>query len=186
MLMITVTQLAWPILYNGRDGSVSEPADSPWPVPFVDQRSRKGAPTTPPEAGLEVTMSDQETPVAGTIGWVDLTVKDAEMVKQFYETVTGWKAEPLDMGGYSDFVMSAPSTGQSVAGICHARGINAGLPAQWLVYITVESVTTSAERCVGLGGRLIVPPKEMGSMGRYCVIQDPAGAVAALFEPSAR
>ena len=42
----------------------------------------------------------------------------------------------------------------------------------------------SAERCVELGGRLVVPPKEMGGHGSYCVIEDPAGAVVALFEPA--
>lgn len=37
------------------------------------------------------------------------------------------------MGAYDDYVMNASSTGQATAGICHARGGNADLPAQWLV-----------------------------------------------------
>jgi predicted enzyme related to lactoylglutathione lyase len=127
-------------------------------------------------------MSEDNAPGVGTIGWRDLTVDDAEKVRDFYLDVVGWTSAPVDMGGYSDFTMMTPD-GRPVAGICHARGTNAGLPAQWLVYITVEDVGASAERCVGRGGELVVPPKEMGGHGRYCVIRDPAGAVAALFEP---
>lgn len=126
-------------------------------------------------------MSETERPAVGTIGWTDLTVPNAEEVRDFYGQVAGWTPQPLDMGGYSDFVMAAPG-GKAVAGVCHARGSNAGLPAQWLVYIVVENVDQSAARCVELGGKLIAGPKDMGGNGRYCVIQDPAGAVAALWQ----
>ena len=129
-------------------------------------------------------MSDTKKTETGIIAWTDLTVKDAEGVRDFYQKVVGWKSDPLDMGGYNDFMMNAPESGNSIAGICHARGVNAGLPPQWLIYITVENVDKSAAQCLELGGKVLVDPKGMGSHGRYCVIQDPAGAVAALFEPA--
>lgn len=125
-------------------------------------------------------MSDAERPKVGTITWTDLTVPDAEEVRDFYAAVVGWTPQALDMGGYSDFVMSTPE-GTAVAGVCHARGVNADLPPQWLVYITVGDVDRSAARCVDLGGKILAGPKNMGSQARYCVIQDPAGAVAALY-----
>ena len=46
------------------------------------------------------------------------------------------------MGDYVDYSMS-DQDGNVVAGICHARGSNAGLPPQWLVYIQVASVAAS-------------------------------------------
>ncbi len=129
-------------------------------------------------------MSEQATSEVGTVGWFDLSVDDAEGVGKFYAEVVGWKPEPCDMGGYNDFNLNTPDSGTPVGGICHARGTNAGLPAQWLMYITVEDVDVSAKRCTDLGGTIIAGPKDMGGQGRYCVIQDPAGAVAALFAPS--
>ena len=78
--------------------------------------------------------------------------------------------------------MVAPGTGEDVAGVCHARGSNANLPAQWLVYIVVEAVDRSLEECVGLGGEVVAGPRSMGA-GRFCVIKDPAGAVCALVQP---
>jgi predicted enzyme related to lactoylglutathione lyase len=72
--------------------------------------------------------------------------------------------------------------GVATAGICHARGLNGDLPAQWLIYIVVEDVERSAAACVELGGQVLVAPRDMAG-GRYCVIRDPAGAVCALYTP---
>jgi predicted enzyme related to lactoylglutathione lyase len=123
-------------------------------------------------------------PATGTIGWVDLTVPNAEQVRDFYRAVAGWRAEHVEMGGYSDFTMFAPEGSVPVAGVCHARGTNADLPPQWLIYITVDDLDASIARCVELGGQVISGPKRMGGHAGFCVIQDPAGAVAALYAPA--
>ena len=127
-------------------------------------------------------MSQSPKPEIGAINWTDLTVDNAEGIKDFYSKVVGWNFAPVSMGDYNDFTMNTPESGKSAAGICHARGVNADLPPQWLIYITVANVEKSAEQCLALGGKIIIAPKEMGSYGKFCVIQDPAGAVAALFE----
>jgi predicted enzyme related to lactoylglutathione lyase len=119
----------------------------------------------------------------GTVGWFDLTVPNADKVRDFYQAVVGWEASPVDMGGYNDFCMRPPDADQAVAGICHARGGNAGVPPQWLMYIVVDNVEAAAARCTESGGKVLVGPKEIGGYGRMCVIQDPAGAVAALYQP---
>jgi hypothetical protein len=122
-------------------------------------------------------------PEIGSITWCDLTVPNADEVKLFYEKVIGWKAEPVSMGDYNDFSMVAPESNRIAAGICNAKGINAKLPPQWLIYITVEDVDKSVELCKQLGGKIIVEPKTIPNYGRFTVIQDPAGAVCALFKP---
>jgi uncharacterized protein len=128
-------------------------------------------------------MSDANRPSVGSVAWVDLTVENAVAVRDFYRAVVGWESSDVDMPGYKDFCMNTPSGETPAAGICHARGSNADLPPQWLIYITVEDIDQSIARCVELGGRVIAGPRGMGSQGRYCVIRDPAGAVAALFAP---
>ncbi len=121
----------------------------------------------------------------GRIGWIDLTVEHAEQLRDFYGAVVGWRHSPVDMGGYSDFTMLAPADDAPTAGVCHARGANADLPPQWLIYITVDDLDASLAQCSERGGEVVVGPKGMGSAGRYAVIRDPAGAAAALFEPTA-
>jgi uncharacterized protein len=119
----------------------------------------------------------------GKITWFDLTVPNAEKVKDFYSKVVGWQSESVSMGDYNDFSMNIPGTGDAVTGICHARGINADIPAQWLIYITVQDVHKSIQQCEDAGGKVVVGPRKMGAYGEYAIIQDPAGAIAALFTP---
>jgi uncharacterized protein len=129
-------------------------------------------------------MADKAPPEIGSIAWFDLTVPDAEGLRDFYAQVVGWKPEAVGMGDYSDYNMLTPGSDTPVAGVCHARGSNAGLPAQWLLYVVVEDVEAAAARCEGRGGKVLVRPKGL-SGGRYCVIQDPAGAVCALYQAKA-
>lgn len=115
----------------------------------------------------------------GKIVWRDLTVPDAGGLSEFYRQVIGWEVEAVDLGDYRDFVMKAG--GETVAGVCHARGSNAGLPAQWLNYVQVESVEVCVASCLAAGGDVIHGPRLMDGMA-FCVIRDPAGAVLGLIE----
>lgn len=131
-------------------------------------------------------MADSQSPAVGSIEWTDLTVANADQVRDFYRAVVGWEPSGLNMGGYEDYFMKAPATGQSVAGVCHARGVNADLPPVWLIYVVVEDLDTSMARCAAHGGSVIAGPKPWADQRRYCVIKDPAGAVAAIVEAAAR
>jgi hypothetical protein len=126
-------------------------------------------------------MAELKRPTAGQIGWIDLAVPDAQALCGFYQHVTGWTPSPVAMGSYDDYCMIAAG-GDAVAGICHARGENAALPPVWMIYITVPDLDESVRRAVERGGKVRVPTRSAGA-GRYAVIEDPAGAVAALFEP---
>ena len=118
----------------------------------------------------------------GKIGWIDISVDDASGLRDFYTKVVGWKPEPVSMGEYNDFNMTMPGNGEPAAGICHARGSNATLPTAWLIYIVVADASESAKICVANGGKILVEPRSMDG-GSFCVIEDPSGAVAALYQP---
>ncbi len=119
----------------------------------------------------------------GTIGWFDLTVPNADEVRDFYRAVVGWGVQECNMGDYSDYVMTTPDTGKGVSGVCWARGVNAGLPPVWLMYVTVPDLDSSIASVQARGGQVLAGPKQMGA-ARYCVIQDPAGAALALYQPA--
>ena len=55
------------------------------------------------------------------------------------------------MGDYADYNINLPDGSSTVAGICHARGSNADVPPQWLVYIVVEDVARSVPTLRGVG-----------------------------------
>jgi predicted enzyme related to lactoylglutathione lyase len=122
-----------------------------------------------------------DTSDVGKIGWVDISVDDATGLRDFYKNVVGWKSEDVSMGDYADYSMAMPGTGDVVSGICHSRGSNANLKGGWLIYITVADVQASAAACTANGGKVIVEPCSLAG-GQFCVIEDPSGATAGLYQ----
>ncbi|MEM6513228.1 MAG: VOC family protein [Pseudomonadota bacterium] len=121
------------------------------------------------------------TELTGKAGWIDMTVVNAEQMRDFYAEVVGFDVEATDMGGYEDFTMKMPASGDPVAGICHARGDNADVPRGWVVYFVVADLDKSLASCEALGGERITDIREYGG-GRYCLVRDPSGTTSALFQ----
>ena len=134
--------------------------------------------------------SPPSPPEVGSIGWLDLTVPNAGSVRDFYAAVVGWDHTPVPMRDgadeYEDFCMMPPGSEAPVAGVCHARGTNAGLPATWMIYVVVANLDTSVAACTGCGGHVVLGPKDMPGHGRYAICRDPAGAAFGMFEYAKR
>ena len=126
--------------------------------------------------------SQPTPPKPGTIAWHDLTVPNAVEVRDFYAAVAGWKWQPVAMDAYEDFAMIPAGGEDAVSGICHARGTNTDLPAQWLMYVIVDNVGASVAACLSRGGSVVSGPRSLGS-AEFAVIRDPAGAVFAVYQP---
>ena len=112
--------------------------------------------------------------------WCDITTEHAENLVSFYESVMGWKKEPIDMGGYNDYVMMS-SDGTPIGGICHKKGVNSDLPGGWINYFTVVDLTQSLANVQTKGGKQVGEIKHHGE-DRFCTILDPSGAACALYE----
>jgi predicted enzyme related to lactoylglutathione lyase len=119
----------------------------------------------------------------GRIAWLDLTVTDATEARDFYRDVVGWSAEEVDMkdasGQYADYALRTPD-GTSVAGVCHARGVNEGVPPVWLICLPVGDLDESLSRAREAGGEVV--DARMGNSGdyAYAVVRDPVGLCLAL------
>lgn len=120
----------------------------------------------------------------GEIVWVDLTLPNAEKVREFYLSVTGWEASAFKVADYHDYVITTPEKKQTVAGLCHAKGDNAGLPPHWLIYVKVRSLDASIAAAKSHGGEVVAGPKKFGG-ARFCVLTDPAGVAFAIIEGEA-
>ncbi len=120
----------------------------------------------------------------GRIVWHDLTVPNAAELSSFYSQVCGWEATAREEHG-GDFVMNvaeSDSASEAIAGVCYAKGSNANVPPQWLLYVEVPDVQERAKQALELGGKCVDGPRKMGEF-HFCVIQDPAGAYIALIGP---
>lgn len=67
--------------------------------------------------------------------------------------------------------------GVGVGGIMAVLPQAQGMPPTWGCYVTVDDVDVTARMAEQLGGKLLVPPQDIPDVGRFCVIQDPQGAV---------
>lgn len=112
--------------------------------------------------------------------WCDITVENADELVSFYEDVMKWKKEPIDMGGYNDYVMLKPD-GTPVGGICHKQGVNAQYPSGWINYFTVENLESALNAVTEKGGKQVGEIRHHGKEG-FCVILDPSGAACALYQ----
>ncbi len=116
----------------------------------------------------------------GQIVWHDLTVPNAEQVKNFYSEVVGWQVKPVSMGDYDDFTMCAHAGEEPIAGVCHAQGANADIPPVWMMYVQVVDIDQSIQAVVEQGGKVLKGPTSYQNQ-RYYLIQDPAGAVMTIY-----
>jgi hypothetical protein len=117
----------------------------------------------------------------GRIAWVDLTVADAESSRDFYKQVVGWSVQDVAMadGSYADYSMLG-GDGEAAAGICHAHGVNAGLPPVWMIYLPVDDLDESLRRVEAEGGKVVKATQVNDGKCTSAVVQDPVGVFVTL------
>ena len=132
--------------------------------------------------GDGASLPDAARPV-GRIAWLDLTVSDASATRDFYRQVVGWSVQHVEMKDgdeqYADYTMLAED-GKPVAGVCHSRGMNAGLPPVWMIYLPVGDLAESLRRVQHEGGTVLKAMQGEHGEYAYAAIQDPVGACVAL------
>jgi predicted enzyme related to lactoylglutathione lyase len=151
-----------------------------------------------PDRGMQALLADREEAVFGLIHsssgdpgeyraepgewtWAQLFVRNIASAAEFYGRVVGYDVIAdqrtadsqrliLASGGFSRAsILPLPSTGP------HAR------PA-WLLFVRVPSVSDTAARVAGLGGRVLAEPAISASRFKQAIIADPAGGALGLVE----
>ena len=137
-------------------------------------------PVVPAEA---VPPADGAAARVGLISWLDLTVSDASATRDFYRQVVDWSVQDVEMEHgserYADYKMFGDD-GNPAAGVCHARGVNLGLPPRWMIYLPVGDLAESVRRVREEGGKIIKATRGNDEECACAVVQDLAGACLAL------
>jgi predicted enzyme related to lactoylglutathione lyase len=119
----------------------------------------------------------------GRISWLDLTVSDASATRDFYRQVVDWSVQDVEMEDaserYADYNMFGDD-GNPAAGVCHARGVNLGLPPIWMIYLPVGDLAESVRRVREEGGKIIKTTRGNDGEYAYAVVEDLVGAYLAL------
>jgi predicted enzyme related to lactoylglutathione lyase len=114
----------------------------------------------------------------GTPSWIDLATSDAESAKAFYTGLFGWEGETMDEE--AGFYTMLRKDGKDVAGLY--RGGSEQGPPHWNTYVTVADVDRTVDKAEPAGGAVMAPPFDVLDVGRMAVVQDPTGAMIALWE----
>ena len=118
----------------------------------------------------------------GVFVWDELHTSDPAAAKSFYGEVFGWSSQDSDMGGMT-YTIFKRAGGIDTAGCMQLEEGDVSSP-NWLVYIGTKDVDATTARAKELGGTIFVEPTDIPDMGRYSVLQDPAGAAFGLFQGS--
>lgn len=121
---------------------------------------------------------NKECPQPGQFSWNELVAIDSTKAKDFYTRLFGWTTQAFgDAGNYTIFKKGD----QMVGGMVNCP--KPGLPAHWLAYVTVEDVDAIAAQTVKLGGKVVMEPMNVPTVGRIAVLLDPQGAAIGVFKP---
>ncbi|MBI4539640.1 MAG: VOC family protein [Gemmatimonadetes bacterium] len=119
----------------------------------------------------------------GRFVWYELLTSDPDAATGFYTAVMNWGTTQWEGGGYTMWT----NRGVPLGGLMKlpAEAQAAGAPPHWLLYIGTPDVDATARQATGLGARILVPPTDVPTVGRFAVLADPQDAVFAVFTPLA-
>jgi predicted enzyme related to lactoylglutathione lyase len=110
----------------------------------------------------------------GAFGWFELMTTDVDGAKKFYADLFTWTTEDMPMENMDYTVIKVE--GDQVAGMMPLPTDSGEMPPTWGIYITVNDVDATINKAKELGGKILVEPRDIPDVGRFCVIQDPQGA----------
>jgi predicted enzyme related to lactoylglutathione lyase len=119
----------------------------------------------------------------GSFVWVELATSDQPAAKNFYTSLFAWTVNDMPMGPgefYSIFQLQGRDS--AAAYTLRPEQRSQGVPPNWLLYVGVESADAATQRIPQLGGSVLMPAFDVGDMGRMAVLQDPTGAVFAVWQ----
>jgi predicted enzyme related to lactoylglutathione lyase len=119
----------------------------------------------------------------GAMTWNELFTSDVDRAGKFYASTFGWTLTPVDMGQMGTYTLFGRA-GQknNVGGMMPLGPQMKGVPAHWLIYFAVTDVDASAKLAGESGGKVLSPPMDIPNVGRFATIQDPQGAVFAVYK----
>jgi len=119
----------------------------------------------------------------GTFCWVELATKNGDAAKTFYTSLFGWTYIDHPMGPDMVYTM-LQLDGKDVGALYQMPPEMSaqGIPPNWLSYVSVTSADESAAKAKANGATLLKEPFDVYTVGRMAVIQDPTGAVLAVWQ----
>jgi uncharacterized protein len=134
------------------------------------------ASSTPTNHGEET----MPTPTVGRFVWHELHTTDRAKATKFYATLLGWETKEVTLDPSDPYVLCLRA-GQQEAGITKSKA-PASVPSHWIPYIAVDDVDQAAAKATELGGKILLAPTDIPTIGRFAAVKDPQGAPFAVYK----
>jgi predicted enzyme related to lactoylglutathione lyase len=155
------------------------PRDIPNVGRFASIADPRGA-VLSPIALAKAPEEPEGMPAVGTFCWNELMTDDVAGAEMFYAALYGWTTKNTDMGPAGTYTIFERGDKQA-GGMMKKPEMAKDVPSHWLHYVAVANVDTAVAKAEGLGAKVLVKPQDIPNVGRFAVLQDPVGAVLAVF-----
>jgi predicted enzyme related to lactoylglutathione lyase len=128
-------------------------------------------------------MSENNMPAftPGLFGWNELITSDIEAAKKFYGAVFGWTSETKAVAPGWDYTLF--KSGETmVGGMIGITPEMSTTQPQWVSYVLSGDVAADVAKARAAGAVILRDVMEIPNTGTMAVIQDPQGAVFALWK----
>ncbi len=134
-----------------------------------------------------VESAEWPLPKHGTFCWTEIATTDVDRCIEFYSALFGWKFKKSEATGEMPYIEFSTGDDVPVGGMYQIDPAWFGddpPPPHFMTYIAVDDVDENARAAAEAGATIVRGPMDIPNVGRFCVIQDPAGAVFATFGQS--
>ena len=111
----------------------------------------------------------------GAVSWTELLTSDPAAAASFYGALFGWAIEMMPSATTEYRLLKVDGTAQG--GMMAFPPGAPPMPPHWNAYVTVADLNATLEKCISLGGKVLIPGMPIPEVGTLAVIQDPQGAV---------
>ncbi len=132
---------------------------------------------------IPTTMSEEtNSPMApGRFGWNELLTSDVEASKKFYRELFGWESETKAIAPGWDYTLF--KKGDTMVGGMFGITPDMGpLQPHWLSYVMSSDIEADLAKAKAAGGTVLKEAFDVPETGTLAIIQDPQGAVLALWK----
>lgn len=122
--------------------------------------------------------------IKGDVGaqvWCELLTRDTAGAQKFYTGLFGWTSKDMSQPGMTYTVFENKGTG--IAGMMAIRPDMGPMPPTWMLYFRSANCDATVKKTQELGGKVLVPARDIPTVGRFAVLQDPTGAAFSILQP---
>jgi uncharacterized protein len=109
--------------------------------------------------------------------WNELYTRDTAGAVKYYTGLFGWEPK-TDAGGYTEWHLGQ----KAVAGMIAIEPAWGPMPPHWLPYFLVGDCDGTVRSVEELGGRVMMPARDIPKVGRFAIVFDPQGAAFAVIK----